>query len=252
MRRDVTVRNWEWRHRHLPAQLTHTKPTAAAAPIGTRHTETRHVTNVGRTASRVSQTSRRRRDREWRHRQWRHRSHRKCHRTRAYISHRRNHAAHGNEALDERLPYRIPRQPNIPSAERSGVEASVMEASPTQECQRTRSYLSHESNHPSTAIPEQQRSLAWRHSTRATCRSRTEVELGLEAPRCLQYQIYRVCRCRRPRSTRRRIDTSRCMEAWVGSRCSNSRGYAYQDMHVHQLHVEVITLSQFHICMSHV
>ena len=162
------------------------------------------------------------------------------------------HAAHGNEARDERLPYRIPRQPNIPSAERSGVEASVMEASPTQECQRTRSYLSHESNHPSTAIPEQQRSLAWRHSTRATCRSRTEVELGLEAPRCLQYQIYRVCRCRRPRSTRRRIDTSRCMEAWVGSRCSNSRGYAYQDMHVHQLHVEVITLSQFHICMSHV
>ena len=155
-------------------------------------------------------------------------------------------------ARDERLPYRIPRQPNIPSAERSGVEASVMEASPTQECQRTRSYLSHESNHPSTAIPEQQRSLAWRHSTRATCRSRTEVELGLEAPRCLQYQIYRVCRCRRPRSTRRRIDTSRCMEAWVGSRCSNSRGYAYQDMHVHQLHVEVITLSQFHICMSHV
>ena len=127
-----------------------------------------------------------------------------------------------------------------------------MEALPTQECQRTRSYLSHESNHPSTAIPEQQRSLAWRHSTRATCRSRTEVELGLEAPRCLQYQIYRVCRCRRPRSTRRRIDTSRCMEAWVGSRCSNSRGYAYQDMHVHQLHVEVITLSQFHICMSHV
>ena len=122
-----------------------------------------------------------------------------------------------------------------------------MEASPTQECQRTRSYLSHESNHPSTAIPEQQRSLAWRHSTRATCRSRTEVELGLEAPRCLQYQIYRVCRCRRPRSTRRRMDTSRCMEAWVGSRCSNSRGYAYQDMHVHQLHVEVITLSQFHI-----
>ena len=162
------------------------------------------------------------------------------------------HAAHGNEARDERLPYRIPRQPNIPSAERSGVEASAMEASPTQECQRTRSYLSHESNHPSTAIPEQQRSLAWRHSTRATCRSRTEVELGLEAPRCLQYQIYRVCRCRRPRSTRRRIDTSRCMEAWVGSRCSNSRGYAYQDMHVHQLHVEVITLSQFHICMSHV
>ena len=158
----------------------------------------------------------------------------------------------GSSARDERLPYRIPRQPNIPSAERSGVEASVMEASPTQECQRTRSYLSHESNHPSTAIPEQQRSLAWRHSTRATCRSRTEVELGLEAPRCLQYQIYRVCRCRRPRSTRRRIDTSRCMEAWVGSRCSNSRGYAYQDMHVHQLHVEVITLSQFHICMSHV
>ena len=210
------------------------------------------MTNVGRTASRVSQTSRRRRDREWRHRQWRHRSHRKCHRTRAYISHRRNQAAHGNEALDERLPYRIPRQPNIPSAERSGVEASAMEASPTQECQRTRSYLSHESNHPSTAIPEQQRSLAWRHSTRATCRSHTEVELGLEAPRCLQYQIYRVCRCRRPRSTRRRIDTSRCMEAWVGSRCSNSRGYAYQDMHVHQLHVEVITLSQFHICMSHV
>ena len=133
-----------------------------------------------------------------------------------------------SEARDERLPYRIPRQPNIPSAERSGVEASVMEASPTQECQRTRSYLSHESNHPSTAIPEQQRSLAWRHSTRATCRSRTEVELGLEAPRCLQYQIYRVCRCRRPRSTRRRIDTSRCMEAWVGSRCSNSR---HADMH---------------------
>jgi hypothetical protein len=220
------------------------------------------------------------------------------------------HAAHGNEARDERRPYRIPRQPNISSAERSGVEASaveasltqempedtrvhqppeepavnsdsghvtnvcriasrasrtsrlsaersgveasVMEASPTQECQRTRSYLNYESNHPSTAIPEQQRSLAWRHSTRATCRSRTEVELGLEAPRCLQYQIYRVCRCRRPRSTRRRIDTSRCMEAWVGSRCSNSRGYAYQDMHVHQLHVEVITLSQFHICMSHV
>ena len=37
-----------------------------------------------------------------------------------------------------------------------------------------------------------------------------------------------------------------------GQQCSNSRGYAYQDMHVHQLHVEVITLSQFHICMSHV
>ena len=43
------------------------------------------------------------------------------------------HAAHGNEARDERLPYRIPRQPNIPSAERSGVEASVMEASVMEE-----------------------------------------------------------------------------------------------------------------------
>ena len=91
-RRDATQaqHNWEWRHRHPPTQPTHSKPTAAAEPIGTRHTETRHVTNVGRTASRVSQTSRRRRDREWRHRQWRHRSHRKCQRTRAYISHRRN------------------------------------------------------------------------------------------------------------------------------------------------------------------
>jgi hypothetical protein len=41
-----------------------------------------------------------------------------------------------------------------------------MEASPTQECQRREDamYLSHESNHLSTAIPEQQRSLAWRHA----------------------------------------------------------------------------------------
>ena len=43
------------------------------------------------------------------------------------------HAAHGNEARDERRPYRIPRQPNISSAERSGVEASAVEASLTQE-----------------------------------------------------------------------------------------------------------------------
>ena len=43
------------------------------------------------------------------------------------------HAAHGNEARDERRPYRIPRQPNISSAERSAVEASAVEASLTQE-----------------------------------------------------------------------------------------------------------------------
>ena len=158
------------------------------------------------------------------------------------------HAAHGNEARDERRPYRIPRQPNISSAERSGVEASAVEASLTQEMpEDTRVHQP-----PEEPAVNSDSGAAARHSSRATYRSRTEVELGLEAPRCLQYQIYRVCRCRRPRSTRRRIDTSRCMEAWVGSRCSNSRGYAYQDMHVHQLHVEVITLSQFHICMSHV
>ena len=45
------------------------------------------------------------------------------------------HAAHGNEARDERRPNRVPRQPNIPSAERSGVEASAVEASHTQEMQ---------------------------------------------------------------------------------------------------------------------
>ena len=45
------------------------------------------------------------------------------------------HAAHGNEARDERRPNRVPRQPNIPSAERSAVEASAVEASHTQEMQ---------------------------------------------------------------------------------------------------------------------
>jgi hypothetical protein len=133
------------------------------------------------------------------------------------------HAAHGNEARDERLPYRIPRQPNIPSGEvgsggigNGGIAHSGMPEE-GRDVPQPREQPSVNSDSGAAAIARMEA------RTRAKCRSRTEVELGLEAPRCLQYQIYRVCRGRRPRSTRRRIDTSRCMEAWVGSRCSNSR-----------------------------
>ena len=47
------------------------------------------------------------------------------------------HAAHGNEARDERRPDRIPRQPNIDrsAVEASAVEASAVEASPTKKMQ---------------------------------------------------------------------------------------------------------------------
>ena len=167
------------------------------------------------------------------------------------------HAAHGNEARDERRPDRIPRQPNIDrsAVEASAVEASAVEASPTKEMQED-TIVRQPPDETAVNTDSGAAAMARMEAINASNMSLTYGGVGTGgiagAEGTVMPPLPNTPICRRPRSTRRRIDTSRCMEAWVGSRCSNSRGYAYQDMHVHQLHVEVITLSQFHICMSHV